>query len=365
MNSLEIAVKRPKNAARWISFGTYYGMFPVDFALNAVERYTAPGDAVLDPFAGRGTAIAAAAALGRRGTGIEINPVGWVYGQVKLKPAPMDLVLSRLEEIGAIEGEYSTEMARLPEFYRWCFDPSIQMFLLAVRHRLNWRNNEVDATLAAFILLYLHGKRGQALSNQMRQQKSMAPDYSVRWWQARNLRPPDIDPVAFLTQRIQWRYKWGTLCLQESQMLLGDSMIALPRLEHESYRLLLTSPPYYDVTSYYYDHWLRYWVLGGPNLPTTIGEEWRRDSRHGNQERYRYLLHMVFTAAARLMRPDGVIYIRTDAREFTLRITSEALQVAFPNKRLEVKLAPYDSATQTALFGDPAPKPGEVDLILT
>lgn len=337
MNTNEAAVSRPKNAARWISFGPYYGMFPVDFALKAVEKYTAPEDAVLDPFAGRGTAIAAASALGRRGVGIEINPVGWVYGQTKLKPAPMGLVLGRLEEIAASENEYRKEEGSLPKFYQWCFAPAVRRFLLAARHSLNWRNNEVDRTLAAFVLLYLHGKRGQALSNQMRQQKSMAPDYSVRWWQARNLRPPDIDPATFLTQRIRWRYKWGTLCQQECQMLLGDSMAVLTRLKEQNYsghRLLLTSPPYYDVTSYYYDHWLRYWVLGGPELPRTITEQWCRHSRQSSQERYRLLIHAVFSAAARLMEPGAVIYVRTDAREFTRGVTTEALIAAFPNNLL-------------------------------
>jgi tRNA G46 methylase TrmB len=76
------------------------------------------------------------------------------------------------------------------------------------------------------------------------------------------------------------------------------------------------------------------------------------------------LIHAVFSAAARLMEPGAVIYVRTDAREFTRGVTTEALIAAFPNKRLEVRLTPYDSETQTALFGDHSPKPGEVDLIL-
>lgn len=39
-----------------------------------IERFTSPGDAVLDPFAGSGTTLVAAERLGREGWGIERNP---------------------------------------------------------------------------------------------------------------------------------------------------------------------------------------------------------------------------------------------------------------------------------------------------
>lgn len=358
----------PRNAVRWIAFGPYYGMFPVSFALETVAHYTEPGDLVLDPFAGRGTSVAAAVALGRRGLGVEINPVGWLYGQVKLAPAPLEQVLSRLKEIGAAAHDYVNMTRHLPEFYFWCFAPGVLQFLLAARDILNWRGGTVDATLMAFILFYLHGKRGQALSNQMRQQKSMAPAYSIRWWRARHMRPPQINPVNFLAERIRWRYAWGTIESGAGEIILGDSRDVLPELavHHRGrYQLLLTSPPYYNLTNYYYDHWLRYWMLGGPELPTRKGERWRSESRQDNQERYRKLLHVVFRAAAEFMSPNAVIYVRTDAREFTQQITEEALRKAFPKKRFEIRPAPYKRPTQTTLFGDAKPKPGEVDFVLT
>ena len=359
---------RPRNSARWIPFGTYYGMFPVDFVLKTVSALTDPGDGVLDPFAGRGTAVAAAAALGRQGVGIEISPVAWLYGRVKLAPSPEDCVVDRLKEVAALAPQYGKAMKRLPKFYRWCFAPGVRRFLLAVREHLDWRGDHVDATLAAFVLLYLHGKYGQALSNQMRQQKSMAPDYSVRWWQERNMRPPKIDVVSFLTQRIRWRYAWGGLAAAaSSRMILGDSMEELPQLQQDPtsrFRLLLTSPPYCGITNYYYDHWLRYWVLGGPELPKISGERWRQESRQEDRGRYKKLLQSVFKSAAQLLLPDSTIYVRTDAREFTRKVTEGALQAAFPDRRMEVREAPYGQATQTALFGDTEPKPGDVDLIL-
>jgi DNA modification methylase len=43
-------------------------------AQSAIEFFTRPGEVVLDPFAGVGSAVAAAAAAGRRGVGIELSP---------------------------------------------------------------------------------------------------------------------------------------------------------------------------------------------------------------------------------------------------------------------------------------------------
>lgn len=34
--------------------------------------------------------------------------------------------------------------------------------------------------------------------------------------------------------------------------------------------LLFTSPPYYGVTNYFYDQWLRLWLLGGPEKPQSF-----------------------------------------------------------------------------------------------
>lgn len=48
--------------------------FPEAVAQSSIEFFTGPGELVLDPFAGVGSALAAAAAAGREGVGIELSP---------------------------------------------------------------------------------------------------------------------------------------------------------------------------------------------------------------------------------------------------------------------------------------------------
>jgi hypothetical protein len=236
---------------------------------------------------------------------------------------------------------------------------------------LNWRTSKVDATLMAFVILYLHGRisaggRPQALSNQMRQTKAMWPQYSMKWWKENGFtRPPILDPVAFLKDRIQWRYKRGHPAFHQSVVRLGDARSVLPQLPSTldgTFKLLLTSPPYRHVTSYYQDQWLRLWMLGDTTVPTRSGTRWK--GRFEHRDIYRLLIEAVFNRAARLMAPDAIIYVRTDAREFTREVTTTALEKAFPDKRRTIKLRPFKKSTQTALFGDSEEKPGEVDIIL-
>jgi len=356
-------------ADRWAGIGPYYAMFPVAFADAVVSKFTQPGDVVLDPFAGRGTSIFSAAVQRRIGVGIELNPVGWVYTRTKLNPAGREAVEDRIFALG-IHAERCRHAAdELPEFFRLCFAPRVRRFLLAARELLDWRGNRTDRTTMALLLVHLHGKRTDSLSNQMRQTKSMSPDYAIRWWRHHRMNPPAVDPVAFLTSKLAWRYAKGLPEVTRSHAYLGDSIAKLPELvastrsgKFSRASLLFTSPPYFHLTNYHYDQWLRLWLLGGPPSAARIGG--RHRGKFEDREVYRALLGRVFGTAAGMMKRDAVVYVRTDRREFTYQTTVEVLREAFPCKKLFRRLRPVQGPTQTQLFRNGISQPGEVDLVL-
>ena len=152
-------------ASRWAGVGPYYAMFPVSFATAAVKEYTKPGDCVLDPFAGRATSLFAAASEGRVGLGIEINPVGWVYGKAKLQTAKREDVEERICWLGTKARNYHAAAKKLPQFFHSCFCTDVQEFLLAARDLLDWRRKKADWTTMALLMIDLHGKRENALSS--------------------------------------------------------------------------------------------------------------------------------------------------------------------------------------------------------
>jgi hypothetical protein len=351
-------------ASRWAGVGPYYAMFPVGFATAAVREYTKRGDYVLDPFAGRATALFAAACEGRFGLGVEINPVGWVYGKAKLQTADRSCVEERIRWLGKKAYLYQAAAERLPPFFHCCFCPSVQRFLLAARALLDWRRRKTDWTTMALLLVDLHGKRQNALSNQMRQTKSMSPQYAIDWWKQRKIKPPEHDPVAFMLKKVTWRYAKGRMKSGSGRIYLGDSQFVLARRESHprKAKLLLTSPPYYGITNYFYDQWLRLWLLGGNDRPRSAGESCKR--KFENRDYYTNMLRRVFGRSKRLLKRNAVIYVRTDARQFTREATIEALETAFPKKRLRSEIHSVPEFTQTALFDSEAKSKAEIDFLM-
>jgi DNA modification methylase len=351
--------------SRWLRFGPYYAMFPMEFAFEVIEKYSNPGDYIIDPFFGRGTSIVAASVLGRKSLGIEINPLGWLYAKTKLNPASEQSVIKRLNVINTYSNKY--ELKKQSQFFRLCFCNDVLKFLISARKNLNWKQSKVDATLMSFILVYLHGKIGEGLSNQMKMTKSMGYNYSIEWWQNNGYeRPPIIDPVDFLKKRIVWRYQKGRPNLNHNKIYLADASKRLNNISKETqskkYSLLFTSPPYWSITNYHVDQWLRLWMLGGEAFPKTIAT--KSKGRFLSKQDYIELLDNVFSASSKLLKKSGVVYVRTDAREFTFNTTKELLLKHFPNHKQLIKQRPFKNKTQTELFGDKSKKPGEIDIIM-
>ena len=189
--------------------------------------------------------------------------------------------------------------------------------------------------------------------------RQWAPNYSVRWWRERDLKPPEIEIEDFFLKRIQWRYAKGCpTIIRQSNVELGDSTKILPNIvekvnsgTQQRCSLLFTSPPYQGVTNYHGDQWLRLWLLGHPPKPQYVEE--KHKGKFVAKENYRELLGSVFKNVAQLMREDGTVYVRTSAREFTFSTTRQILRQYFhlgKKKSLRIpshkKLRPTNSETQ-------------------
>lgn len=355
----------------WAHFGPYYAMFPLSFAFDIIKKYSKKGDIILDPFAGRFTSIYAGSVSNRKGIGIEINPVGWLFGYAKLHPANKEDVVIRLEEIYKQRVHFGRSASSMPVFYQMCFCDEVLKFLLSARKNLDWKNNQVDATLMAFLLVYLHGKKGQSLSNQMGITKSMGMDYSISWWKKNEMTvPPQINPYQYMLDRINWRYRKGVPNVEDNSVILGDCTEELNNVSNrlketnEKVSLLFTSPPYCAITDYHADQWLRLWLLGGNEKLVYSKEKYK--GRFGRQDEYQELLDTVFSKCKEIMSDTATIYVRTDARKFTLETTLRILKKHFPDYTISKRVSKLkkNSKSQTVLYGNKSSKPAEVDIIL-
>jgi hypothetical protein len=292
-------------------------MFPETFAEHWLAQLTKPDDLVLDPFCGRGTLPFQALLMGRRAIGCDTNPVAHCISRAKTNAPAMGRVLSR---IAALEAAYSKrriekEVARLPDFFQFAYHDKTLHQIVFLRRALNHKTSLVDGMIAALVLGSLHGETDRSrrfLSNQMPHTISTKPCYSIRFWKERRHQAPERDVFALLKAQLSYRYETG---LPEGRAtILNIDMRDLPRQSNKidgAISCVVTSPPYFDVTNYAEDQWLRLWFLGGPPEPRR--QEFSKDDRHGNADQYWLMLADMWRMLSLVLDKNADIVIRVGA----------------------------------------------------
>jgi len=265
-------------------------MFPESFAERWINDLTKRGDTVLDLFSGRGTTATCALLSGRKAVASDVNDVAYCLTKAKTDAPTRAVALRRISELQKQfrAGTVAKASESLPEFFHYAFHFNTLKQLVYLRKTLDWRNRKSDAMIAALVLGALHGeadKSSSYLSNQMPRTISTKPAYSVRFWKERGLTAPDRDAFGLLKKAVAFRYESDAP--RGEALVLNRDMRTLP-LEAADFpgpvRCVITSPPYFDVTNFEEDQWLRLWFLGGPPFPTT--NRLSRDDRHTYDAQY-------------------------------------------------------------------------------
>ncbi len=312
----------------------YFAMFPEAFAREQVERYTDPGDLVLDPFSGRGTAPFQSLLMGREAAACDVNPVAYTVTRAKTNAPPAQAVLDRLDEAegGFDPSDYDAEADGLPPFFRRAYAPYTLRQVLHLRALLDveadGRAGDIDAMVAALTLEVLHGeshKTPSCLSNRMPRTISTKPAYSVRYWDERGLDPPERDAFAVLRNRVAFRYRSARP--EGRAHVWRTDMRGLPSVAATisgRVRLIVTSPPYLDVTNFEEDQWLRLWFLGGPPEPTR--KRISPDDRHYSEGAYWPLLRDFFRTVAEVAAEGAHVVVRIGGKGLTPDRLAEGLE---------------------------------------
>jgi hypothetical protein len=300
-------------------------MFPESFVRRNLLAWSKRDDIVLDPFSGRGTTIFESLLNGRSALGCDTNPVAFCLSKAKADPPGLVEVLER---IAALERRCSRFTSKAPEtkdeFFTLCFHHDTLRQLLFLKKKLEWRTERVDCFIAALALGCLHGESHRTdlcFSNRMPRTISTKPAYSVRWWRERHCLPPERD--VFLILRTCAEYRYGSpLPSARGRVVEGDARNAskLLRPYREKVKLVITSPPYLDITDYHEDQWLRLWFLGGPAKPVT-GQG--RDDRHRRVESYWQFVREAWNGIIPLLHGSAQIVVRIGGT----RLSEEELRV--------------------------------------
>ncbi len=289
----------------------YFAMFPEGFVAEQLYAYTRPDDVVLDPFCGRGTTVLESLLNNRQGLGTDINPVAACIAGAKANVPALKSVLARIGELAGDFGKQTYRELPPTEFFEHCFHQDTYAEVAFLRGILSWRRSSVDRFIAAVMLGILHGeshRSGMYLSNRMPRTISTKPDYSVRWWRERGLRPPRRETFEVLRQAARFRFSQPPPTRKGHVVLTDARRCARVLRKHEgSVALVVTSPPYIDTTDYAEDQWLRMWFLGGEPKPML---RLHKDDRHTSAENYWSFLEDVWRGCAPLLRDKARIVVR-------------------------------------------------------
>jgi hypothetical protein len=163
--------------------------------------------------------------------------------------------------------------------------------------------------LRAILLGALHGPLTKGtpshLSNQCPRTFAPKPAYALKFWRELGLRPPQIDLLDVVRHRVK-RYLGEPAPRGQGLIKLGDSRRL--RLGKPKYGWIITSPPYYGMTTYLPDQWLRYWFLGG--APVVAYGQPLGELTHQNPTVFASQLRDVWSRAASVALPRARLVCR-------------------------------------------------------
>ncbi|SEQ49221.1 hypothetical protein SAMN05216548_10533 [Faunimonas pinastri] len=272
--------------------------------------------------------------MGHEALGVDVNPLAVCVSRAKSKAPSIGAIRARLDDL---ERSFVTTVDPLlsDEFFRMCFSETTLQQILFIRRELDWRNNAVDCFLAAMAAGCLHGESHRSrrvFSNRMPRTISTKPSYSVRWWRQHGLLPPERDVFSILREEADFRYV-SAPPIRTGHVVEGDSRLSSELLSDWEGKVdvVLTSPPYLDVTHFREDQWLRVWFLGGDPFPCSATEG---DDRHSNPDNYWNFLTETWLGIAPLLKRRARIVIRIGGKKLSLEAAQLGLQAglerAFP-----------------------------------
>ncbi|MGE0224402.1 MAG: DNA methyltransferase [Acetobacteraceae bacterium] len=278
---------------------SYRACFKAQLPEFLIERLTAPGDTVYDPFSGRGTTALQAALMGRRAIANDVNPLSAMLARPRLDPPPLAAIGDRLAVL-------ELSAAEAPEDLLVFYHPATLGRIAALRRYLRERDaagrlDAVDDWVRMVALNRLTGHSNGFFSvYTLPPNQAVSVDRQRRINAARNQTPPVRDIAALILRKSKSLLADGLPAPHPAPLFLTGPAEETPAIADRSVDLLVTSPPFLDVVDYEGDNWLRCWFAG-------IDPRSVRIDRHRTVEAWEGFIRRAFHEFARIMHPGGTV----------------------------------------------------------
>ncbi len=296
-----------QRAAHSLHEVSYRACFKPQLPRFFIERLTGPGDAVYDPFLGRGTTAIEAALLGRVPIGTDVNPLSEILVAPRLDPPPLAAVSKRLSEL-PLEGDCETRDDLLAFYHPNTLRQinNLRNYLIAKEHdggldtvdrwiRMVATNRLTGHSPGFFSVYTLPPNQAVTVSRQqdINQRRNQTPP-------VRDIRELILKKSRSLLGKLEEHESERMRKASETALFLTGSSDSTPGIESGSVSLVVTSPPFLDVVDYQTDNWLRCWFNG---IDPMNVEVW-----HFNRpQEWQAAMASVFVELRRVLEPGGYV----------------------------------------------------------
>ena len=280
---------------------SYRACFKPNLPEHFIDQHTQPGDAVLDPFMGRGTTPLQAHLMGRRAYGNDVNPLCLMMTRPRLKPPTIESIADRLRIIPG-HADPPTSDEQLLVFYH----PETLTQLAAYKAWFQERTadgvfDDIDDWIRMVCISRLSGHSPGFFSV-----KTMPPNQAVSVKRQRIInerherRPEPRDTRRLIMRKTRSLLRSGYPRPAPEPMLRTGRSDELGYIDDSTIDLIVTSPPFLDVVDYRQDNWLRAWFADIPIADVHL------DS-HSTTDKWTRWIRRSLLEFARVLRTGGTL----------------------------------------------------------
>lgn len=265
----------------------YQGSFPPQLPAYFLDKHS--GEAVLDPFCGRGTVLLEAVLRGRTALGFDILPTARALASVKVSCPTRDEVLS---EIAALRLDGT--VPSLPDEFSDLYHEQTWIELC------NLKKVVKSDAVTALALGRMHGHSSGFFSAFTFNAVSVRPP-ALRRLREKHGGAIEYRDVRAILMRAAKRFIPEAGLYNDGSSGVGEADARALPLADGSIDVVITSPPFLDVIDYPDVNWVREWFVDS-TAPSKSAPFVMRSKTD-----YSAFLRDVLTELCRVVRPGGVI----------------------------------------------------------